>query len=556
MNTEISLKKILIVDDQPENIHILTENLELKYDIFYATTGEKALDIVFSNNRPDLILLDIMMPGMNGYEVCTILKTTSESHDIPVIFITSQGQETGETTGFRLGAVDYITKPFSIPVVEARIKAVLRLEKEMNSRKILARKLEHLNMNLEEKIKEKTSELEQAHENLKVSEKKFRTIFENALEGIFQSTPDGHLLNVSPSLAKILGYHSPRNLISRTPDVTSLYAKSEDRNEFRRILEQNGEIFDFETQFIKQNGETIWVMLSAKVLSDENGNLSLLQGFVVDITARRRASELELANIQLRELDALKSALMSTASHDLRGPMTAILGFSSLIKLDFSQHLYPLFKGNSKLEEKARKIIDRLDIIESEGGRLIRIVNDFLDISKLEAGCSEWNDIPVRITEIVEQAVEIVRGQLLQSQAVDIKVDAKPCIPIILCDPDRLMQVMVNLLSNAIKFTEFGSITAQVLTVPEDRIEIRVEDTGPGIPEDEREKIFSKFYQLRSDETHDKKGPEAKGTGLGLAICKQIIDHYRGKIWVESEPGNGSTFIFQLPIEVSPEGGD
>lgn len=546
MNSEAPQKKVLIVDDQPGNIHILIENLEAEYEVLFATTGEKALDMLFSGNRPDLILLDIMMPGMNGYEVCARLKSNSEFSDIPVIFVTSQGQETDETTGFRLGADDYIVKPFRMPVVKARIKAVLRLKDEMDNRKILARKLENLNRHLEERIKEKTGELERAYESLKISENTFRTIFENAIEGIFQSTPDGRILSVSPSLVSILGYRSSRELIAKITDTTRLYARPEDRDELRRILERDGEISGFETRFKKQSGETIWVMLSAKVIRDDNGNLSHYQGFVIDITARRRANELELANTRLRELDALKSALMSTASHDLRSPMTAILGFSELIKLDFAKHFLPLSTGNPSLEERAEKIMDRLGIIGREGGRLIRLVNDFLDISKFESGCTEWHDRPVRMTEVIEQAVKVSGGQSPENRLVDFTVSCGPDIPAVFCDPDRIMQVLVNLLSNAAKFTRAGNIIVRLLNVPRDGIEVRVEDTGPGIPEEEKEKIFNKFYQIGSGQADADQRP--KGTGLGLAICKQIVEHYGGKIWVESAPGRGSTFIFRLPV--------
>jgi len=432
-----------------------------------------------------------------------------------------------------------------MPVVKARIKAVLRLKEEMNSRKILAQKLANLNRHLEERIKEKTGELERTYENLKISENTFRTIFENAIEGIFQSTPDGRILSASPSLVTILGYQSYRELIAEITDTTRLYARPEDRDEFRRILEQNGEVSGFETRFKKQSGETIWVMLSAKVIRDDNGKLSHYQGFVIDITARRRANDLELANTRLRELDALKSALMSTASHDLRSPMTAILGFSELIGLDFAKHFLPLSAGNPSLEERAEKIMARLGIIGREGGRLIRLVNDFLDISKFESGRTEWHDRPVRMTELIEQAVKVLGGQSPENRLVDFKVICGPGIPAVLCDPDRIMQVMVNLLSNAAKFTGAGNIIVRLLTVPGDQIEIRVEDTGPGIPEEEKEKIFNKFYQIGSGQAPEK---SPKGTGLGLAICKQIVEHYGGKIWVESEPGCGSTFIFRLPV--------
>lgn len=547
MSQKTSLKKILVVDDQPENIHILIENLESEYEILFATTGEKAVDIVFSPNRPDLILLDIKMPGMSGYEVCAILKERDSSRDIPVIFITAQGQETDETTGFRLGAVDYIIKPFRLPVVEARIKAVLRLEEEMENRKILACRLEDLNKNLEERIREKTAELEQAHENLKVNEKKFRSIFENAIEGIFQSSPDGRLLNTNASMARILGYSSPHDLMATIRDVAILYANPEERDVFRRLLEGQGEISGFETRFKRLNGETIWVMLSAKVIRGENGNSdgTYYQGFLIDITEKRRAIELELANLRLQELDELKSALMSTASHDLRSPMTAIMGYSSLMEIDFQKYFEPLTADDPTLTKQSDKILNRLRVIQKEGDRLIRLVNNFLDLSKFESGCLEWNDKIIDVADIIEHTVSVIKGQQAENECLDITVEYSPEIQSIYCDPDRLMQVIMNLLSNAVKFSSPGSVRITIGMCREDTLEIRISDTGPGIPEAERENIFKKFYQIRRDIYPIDAIP--KGSGLGLAICKQIVNHYEGKIWVESDIGRGSTFIVQLP---------
>ncbi len=283
---------ILVVDDNPENIHVLIENLEAEYTIVCAINGRKALEIAFSKERIDLILLDIMMPGMDGYEVCAKLKTNADTLDIPVIFISALDQEVDETKGLQLGAIDFISKPFSIPVVEARIKTALRLKKEMDRRVFLSHKLKDLNQNLEQRIKEKIAELERAHEDLKSSEKKYRTIYENAVEGIFQSSPEGHLLSASPSLARILGYGSPLELVESVADIASqLYRRPEDRNELKSILEQKGEVIDFVTQCKKKNGEFIWAMLCAKAVRTETDGFAYYQGFLVDITKRKQAEE-------------------------------------------------------------------------------------------------------------------------------------------------------------------------------------------------------------------------------------------------------------------------
>jgi len=546
MNLGVDRDKILVVDDNPENIWSLIEGLEDQYEVRFATNGEKALEIAFSEDQPDLILLDIMMPGMDGYEICASLKANVKTRGIPVIFVTASEQQEDETKGFRLGAVDFISKPFRMPVVEARIKAALRLKEEMDDRMVLTKKLEDLNRDLEERIKEKTGELEQAYENLKASERKYRTIYENAIEGIFQTSPDGRLLSASPSLARTLGYESSADLLGAVSNTArQLYVKSEDRSEFRRMLEEKGSVSGFETQFRKKNGDIIDVMISAKVICDERNNPLHYQGFNIDITEQKRAKELELANIRLKELDALKTALMSTASHDMRSPLTSILGFTDLIHVVFSRVFSPLAKGDGNLQENADKILDYLRIIEEEGERLIRLVNDFLDLSKFESGCSEWHDSPVQMAEIIDLAVRATKGQLLAKPELALEISCDHGLPVLMCDPDRLMQIMVNLLSNAAKFTEKGSISVHATPTPtKDMVVVRVADTGLGVPPEEQDKIFHKFYQLGQC------GPSSsgsKGTGLGLAICKQIVEHYGGRIWVESDWGHGSTFVFQLP---------
>jgi signal transduction histidine kinase len=148
------------------------------------------------------------------------------------------------------------------------------------------------------------------------------------------------------------------------------------------------------------------------------------------------------------------------------------------------------------------------------------------------------------MTEIIEASTQAIRGQLAGRPELVLHVTAEPNLPVIICDRDRLMQVMMNLLDNAVKFTPKGSISVQASSTHDKAIDVRISDTGPGIPEDEKEKVFEKFHQLRQGVYKNKR---SKGTGLGLAICKQIIEHYGGKIWVESALGQGSTFIFRIP---------
>ncbi len=310
---------ILVVDDNPQNIQILIENLESFYEIICATSGEEALNIVFSGNRPDLILLDIMMPGMDGYEVCSRLKANSDTWDLPIIFLTALGQDVDEAKGLNLGGIDFITKPFSIPVVEARIKAALRLKKEMASRLILTRRLAELNKNLEDQIQKKTVELEKAHEHLKESEKKYRSIYLDAVEGIYQTTPGGRLLNASPAMARILGYESGEEMVKTMDDVSGqLYYMPGDRDLFLEEMETKGEVRDFEVRLKTKEGNPVWCMIAGKVLRGKNGKATCYQGFIVDISQRRNA-EMEVLRLRIHMQNIINGMPSVLVGIDLEG---------------------------------------------------------------------------------------------------------------------------------------------------------------------------------------------------------------------------------------------
>ncbi|MCP4341628.1 MAG: response regulator [Desulfobulbaceae bacterium] len=175
--------RILVVDDEPANIWPLIKHLESEYEVLCATAGDQALEIALSSKKPDLILLDVIMPGMDGYEVCSRLKADEATRNIPVIFLTAQKEEIDETKGLELGAQDYITKPFSMPVVRARIKSILNLKKELDRRLLLKTQLEQLNAQLEYQVKHKMDELQSAREALRLYEQKYHHLFQERPEG-------------------------------------------------------------------------------------------------------------------------------------------------------------------------------------------------------------------------------------------------------------------------------------------------------------------------------------------------------------------------------------
>ena len=258
-----------------------------------------------------------------------------------------------------------------------------------------------------------------------------------------------------------------------------------------------------------------------------------------------KTKELERANERLKELDRTKSAFLSSVSHELRTPLTSVLGFAKLIHKDFVKSFIPLVQEDRKLKKKAERISEDLSIIIKEGERLTRLINDVLDLAKIESGRIEWKDETFNLKELLRDAVNSVSGQFAQKPEVELRLELPQNLPDIHADRDRIQQVFINLLNNAAKFTEKGYVKVWAET-KEDKVLVAVEDTGCGIPKEDLNKVFDKFHQvIHGDTLRDK----PKGTGLGLAICKQIVEHYGGKIWVESELGKGSTFFVELPVE-------
>jgi signal transduction histidine kinase/DNA-binding NarL/FixJ family response regulator len=261
----------------------------------------------------------------------------------------------------------------------------------------------------------------------------------------------------------------------------------------------------------------------------------------------RKNEELEYSNQQLRHLDEMKSAFLSSVSHELRTPLTSLLGFAKITGRIFSERFAPLVGDSPTLVKFSQRISRNLEVMTQEGERMTRLINDFLDLTKIEAGRVEWRDKLIPVTDFVLHACHAVRGQFEAKPEVELRTHVAEGLPQVYVDVDRMLQVMVNLLSNAAKFTDNGAVTVSAVNVDDVFVEIRVEDTGNGIPPQSLQKVFDKFHQL------EQRGVEgqAEGTGLGLAICKEIIQHYGGRIWVESEPGKGSAFKFRLPASRS-----
>jgi len=375
-------------------------------------------------------------------------------------------------------------------------------------------------------------------------EEKYKAIFDNAVEGIFQSTLEGRLIAANPSMAKLFGYDSPEELIAGVSDLgTQVYVRLEDRERFLRRLKNKGKASGFEVEYYRKDGTVGWLSSSARLIRDEEGNPLHVEGMAEDITPRKQAViALREAKQEAERLSQMKSNFLSMVSHELRTPLTSILGFAKITRKRLGQ----ILDGGSKCPDDVSRRLDRINdntgVIVTEGERLTELINNVLDLSKLESGHFEWHMEDVSMNDVLAHSLAATEV-LFADTKVALVQKVPQDLPLVGGDHDRLIQVVINLLSNAVKFTAEGSVVLSAV-VKGDELVVRVEDSGIGVPPDEVDVIFDKFRQL-GDTLTDK----PKGTGLGLPICKEIVKHHGGSIWVEPSKSGGSLFAFAIPVK-------
>jgi signal transduction histidine kinase/CheY-like chemotaxis protein len=260
---------------------------------------------------------------------------------------------------------------------------------------------------------------------------------------------------------------------------------------------------------------------------------------------RRLFEAAERAREAAEEADAAKSAFLSTVSHELRTPLTSVLGFAKIIKKRLEDRIFPLVpRDDRKVVQTIQQVDENLKVVVSEGERLTKLIDDVLDLAKIEAGKLEWHMGDVSIGEVIDHATSAT-SSLFDQKGLRLVKEIDADLPMISGDRDRLVQVVINLISNAVKFTDAGSVTCRAVRQGGELV-VSVIDTGLGIAPADQPKVFERFKQV-GDTLTDK----PKGTGLGLPICREIVEHHGGKVWVESALGKGSVFSFSLPLRAT-----
>ena len=368
----------------------------------------------------------------------------------------------------------------------------------------------------------------QAEKKISRNEEQFRSLYENATLGLYRITPDGKILLANPALVEMLGFLSFKELAAGS-DVLTGYVDKQSRKKFKEIIENEGIVYGFESEWKKINEEIIWIRESAKAIKDENGKTLYYEGTVEDISKIKKA-ELALisAKEKAEEANRLKTGFISAMSHEIRTPLNVILGYNVVLK--------ELFNDPSDPELNMY-----FTAIENASLRLLNTITQILEISQIEANEFNLKIAPLPINSIIESIYNQMKIIAIEKKLnIDLKLPKSNVH--VLADDYCINGVLINILNNAIKYSEKGTITIK-LDTENDYAICSTADEGIGISDEYQKHLFETFSQERVgyNRPYD-------GTGLGLALTKRYIDLMNGKIKLESKKGIGTNVSFSLPL--------
>lgn len=500
---------ILLVDDQPNNLLALESILaETGENLVMAESGAAALRHLLQMDFA-VVLLDVMMPELDGFETADLIRSRERSRDTPIIFLTAlERSETNVFRGYELGAVDYIFKPFHADILRSKVNVFIELFRKREAFK------------------------RQAHELARLIRQN-ELILNAAAEGVFGVGLEGNTTFVNPAASRMIGRpseeitgHDIHSLVHPVfPGVLTC-----DVSKCRLYAVVHGEpaYDEIEETFFRPEGTSFPVEFCASPMRDENAELI---GSVItfrDVTEKRAAALAAEAERRYREAEAqnhAKDNFLATLSHELRTPMTSILGWVQFLR---SGHF-----DQQELDEALRTI-------ESSARLQARLIDDMLDVSRMILGKFQVDMQPTKLSEIIEAALTTARP-LAADNEVKLTWEIEDREALIEADASRIQQVIHNLLTNAIKFTPPGKHVDLRADRTDGKLRIRVTDEGEGIDPAFLPYVFER---LRQAEGSNKRS----GLGLGLAIARHIVELHHGEIVAESDgPGQGASFIVTLP---------
>jgi PAS domain S-box-containing protein len=542
---------ILVIDDKETNRDVLRTVLGYKnYRVIEARDGAEGLAKA-RGERPDLIIADIVMPAMDGYEMVRRLRGDPATAGINVIFYTATYlREEGLRLARECGVKHLIIKPSEpqdiLDTVEAALNEAAQPPAltegfDREHLRLVSDKLLQKVMELEEvnhRLVEQAAQCVRAEEALRASEARARAVIDAATDCIISLDADGKIIDFNPAAEKTFGRRHaevvdrPLAVLVRLPGwnesaggrLGDYFARGDGIPLNERV----------ETTAMRAGGEEFPVELAVTRISGQEA--PAFTAYVRDISEqklqeemRRRSRDLEEQNRLMQAANRLKSEFLANMSHELRTPLNAIIGFSEI-----------MHDGRVGPVSAAHK--EYLGDILAAARHLLQLINDVLDLSKIEAGKMEFRPEPVDLDRLVAEVRAIVQGYSVRKR-IELQLDVDASLTDVVTDPRVLKQVLYNYLSNAIKFTnDGGQVMLRVRAEPPEHFRVEVEDTGIGIAAEDIGKLFNEFQQI--DGGRSKRYP---GTGLGLALTKRLVEAQGGEVGVTSTVGKGSVFFAVLP---------
>ena len=536
--------RILVAEDSPTQARHLQYILEQHgYAVTHAGNGRLALEEA-ERSKPDLIISDIVMPEMDGYELCRRVKTDGLG-DVPVILVTTLADPGDVIRGLECRADNFILKPYDEQYLLSRVQFVLMnrvmrrtepgglaVEIFFNGQRhtITADRLQILNLLLStyDAAIQRNKELTRTQEELRRTESFLNSLVDHIpLPITVKDARDLRYVRLNRACEELLGY-SRAEMLGRTQrdffprEVAELLiAKEREAIGARAIVE----IPELE---LETRGRGRRIMRSVRLpILDDTGVPQYLLSIGEDVTERKEAERaLAAAKLEAERANRAKSDFLSRMSHDLRTPLNAILGFAQLLESDG-------LTGDQR---------DSVRHILKGGEHLLELINEVLDLARIEAGHLSLSPEPVGVFDVVESIVSLIRP-LAAQRSITIDDEAvRTCGGRhVVADRQRLRQVLMNLVSNAVKYNrEGGRVQVTCERALEGRLQIKVADTGAGIPPDQLPMLFQPFERLGAAET------DVEGTGLGLALSKALAEAMGGTLGVASAVDHGSTFWIEL----------
>ncbi|MBU3915705.1 PAS domain S-box protein, partial [bacterium] len=517
-------------------------------DLFSMLFSARDLAFVsFVNNQPNLVHKAFELSGKKDQEVINRIMSleSTQSYMLLEVGFVLRIKRRDETVGVIL--VDQLDFPeYQAKYLKLANSIVdvcgLAIDNARSFQKLIQSDVEIKKAH--QQLAQKNSELENSNEELtqtlkkfKISEEQFRGAFEAAAHGMALATVNGSFFKVNQSFGEMLGYSEEELLALKFQDLTHPDDLPKDLRFVKKLFDGEIESFQLEKRYIHKDGHDIWSLISISLVRDSDQNPLHFVGHIIDINERKVAQEKTLlAKQEAERANRAKSEFLANMSHEIRTPLNAVIGFSELLSI--------------QVHDQKQKTY--LSSIQTSGRNLLTLINDILDLSKIEAGQMETHRSPVNIKVLIG-GIEQIFSLKVATKGLTFLVEIDDSIKeSLLIDETRLRQVLVNLVGNAVKFTDTGYIklsaatTAGRETNAQVDLEIAVEDTGIGIPKEEQERVFESFEQQSGQST-----AIYGGTGLGLSITKRLVELMNGHIALTSAKGHGSTFkikFFNVPI--------